>query len=113
MVGNQGFQRMDLQFGKCPSNDGISDPLSYKFEIGRGKGTNRKWWGMRKFEIFETGPRRGEGEELFGRPFARFHSRWKNFNWAFTVGEENWISSLVAGPHYPWAASSVAVDATE
>ena len=42
VVGNQGFQRMDLQFGKCPSNDGISDPLSYKFEIGRGRGANEQ-----------------------------------------------------------------------
>ena len=105
VVGNQGFQRMDLQFGKCPSNDGISDPLSYKFEIGRGRGANRNGGcGSLKF----LKPARGEGR---GRNFLDDRSRDSTRGGRILIGRSQlvgkigfhrwWPGRIIPGPRLP------------
>lgn len=86
----------------------ISCPVPYKFEIGRcgGRGANRNGGCEFGIEIFEIGPRGWRGKKLFGRRHhSRDSSRWKNFNWPFTVGTKigfhRWWPGRII-PRLPW-----------
>lgn len=86
-------------------NDGISDLLSYKFEIGRGRGANRNGGcGSLKF----LKPARGEGR---GRNFLDDHSQDSTRGGRILIGRSQlvgkigfhrwWPGRIIPGPRLP------------